>query len=161
MPGTRWSVQPGSMDNTTNDTNRAALMSRAFWLLLVPTVCGSAPWVATALPADRLTAINHTTQVLVPVVGMVLVVAYRLLSPYRVRLWPFLPYVAVAVFFATSGDLFVGTQPGSEYLLMAVQLGVAYLLQPCLAFGGGLVSFVAVGERRGGLAAGAGGFVHR
>jgi len=141
------------MDISTDSPPATTLLHRALWLLLVPTACGSAPWVVAALPADRIDAINHATQVLVPIVGAVLVIGYRLLSPYRVRLWPFLPYVAAAVFFATSGDLFVGTQPGSEYLLIAVQLFAAYVAQPALALVGGLVSFVAIGERRWGLAA--------
>jgi hypothetical protein len=138
---------------------------RSIWLLLVPTCCAFAPWLVDAVaPTDpvsgSMSSRSMVIEACIPAIGLVGVLGYRFAASDAVRLWPYVPsalaeisYLIALTMVATAADN-DGVLNGTTNWYSDAQFTalLCQVLQPVLALTGGVLAFVAVGHRIGGLA---------
>ena len=121
------------------------------WLVVVPTGFGFGTWILLFTPAGSGTA-KFAVAAFMPLLGLLMVLVYGWFTRDRVQLWPYVPFALAGIAFAWSMiDLAVAAarEPDGAFIpLIPVTVG---FIQPWLALGGGLISFIAVGHRSGGL----------
>ncbi len=137
------------------DQGTATLLPRSVWLIVAPTACAFGPWIGEAVTSGPVSTKTSVTEACAPLVGALAVVVYRFASSHPVRLWPFLPYFAASAYFgasliemATGVELGTGTSGDAAIPVLTV---LCLAAQPFLALAGGVLSFIAVGRRAGGL----------
>jgi hypothetical protein len=126
---------------------QATMPQRLLWVLGVPLASCFVPWlVLLAAPDVWIGWFALMATGLVPVLGAVGVMLYRLIAPEPVRLWPLLPYAVVAVVFAI-GWIGAANQSSDSDGLEFLWVLLVGITLPFLAFGGGLASYLWNGPR--------------
>lgn len=126
-----------------------AYVPRMIWLLAIPVGASLFPWLVVASNINF--DMNDWGVGLlgsVPLVGALAALGYRLVAPEPVRWWPLAPYaVAAAAFLSTLINAMTLTDGDGLELFPVFVIG---MVQPVLALGGGLTSFVWISPRRSG-----------